>query len=133
MRDLAARIGISDVGLKKLLHASGIVTPPQGYWNKLKAGKPVPTRPKPPERRPGENGRTRLDERFAGHISEAGRMAEKGPFASKFVPEDLAELRTLELKALGKITVPRAVERFHPGLTPILKKEERRASKDGRV
>jgi len=42
MRDLAAKVGLSDVGLKKLLRAHGIITPPQGYWNKIKAGKPVP-------------------------------------------------------------------------------------------
>ena len=31
MRDLAAKIGISDVGLKKLLKGHGIVTPLQGH------------------------------------------------------------------------------------------------------
>ncbi len=42
MRDLAAQVGLSDVGLKKLLRSHGISSPPQGYWNKLRAGKPVP-------------------------------------------------------------------------------------------
>lgn len=42
MRDLAAKVGLSDVGLKKLLKANGVVTPPQGYWNRVHAGKPVP-------------------------------------------------------------------------------------------
>jgi hypothetical protein len=40
MRDLAAKIGMSDVDLRKLFVSMGIVLPPQGYWNKLRAGKP---------------------------------------------------------------------------------------------
>jgi len=31
MRDLAAKVGLSDVALKKILKSHGIVTPPQGY------------------------------------------------------------------------------------------------------
>jgi hypothetical protein len=56
MRDLATRVGMTDVGLKKLLTQRGIVTPPQGYWNKVLAGRPVPKPPKPPPRGPGETG-----------------------------------------------------------------------------
>lgn len=57
MRDLAARIGISDVGLKKLLRSHGIAAPPQGHWNRVHAGKAVMSPPKPPQRGPGESGR----------------------------------------------------------------------------
>jgi hypothetical protein len=45
MRDPAKRVGVSDVALKKLLNGHGVVAPPQGYWNKLAAGKPVPRCP----------------------------------------------------------------------------------------
>lgn len=31
MRDLAAKVGLSDVGLKKLLRSLGVVTPAQGH------------------------------------------------------------------------------------------------------
>lgn len=54
MRDLAGEVGLSDVGLKKLLKGHGVVTPPQGYWNKVLAGKPVPKCPKMLPRGPGE-------------------------------------------------------------------------------
>lgn len=40
--------GLSDVGLKKLLKSHGVVTPPQGHWNRVHAGKPVPKCPKLP-------------------------------------------------------------------------------------
>lgn len=93
MRDIAKKIGMSDVGLRKLLKALGIVTPPQGHWNRVHAGKVVPGSPAPQERRPGETGRARLDGRFRGHVAEAERMPVGGPFASREVPEDLLRLR----------------------------------------
>lgn len=129
MRDLAKRIGISDVGLKKLLKSHGITPPPQGHWNKVHAGKPVGKPPSPPERRPGQIGRVRLDGRFRDHIPEAGRMPIDGPFTSGKVPESLDELRQNEVRVIGKVTVPRDLGRAHRGLTAILKKEELRREK----
>ena len=38
MRDLAAKLELSDVGLEKLLTRYRIAVPPQGYWNKVRAG-----------------------------------------------------------------------------------------------
>ena len=46
MRNLPARLELSDSGLKKLLSSHGVSPPPQGYWNKVNAGKPVPVFPK---------------------------------------------------------------------------------------
>ena len=129
MRDLAARIGLSDVGLKKLLTACGVPTPPQGYWNKVHAGKPVPKCPKSPARRPGETGRVRVDARFAGVLKPADPLPSQGPFASAFVPEDLDDLYAQELKAIGRIGVPKGLDRVHRALLQILKQEQRRREK----
>ena len=129
MRDLAAEIGLSDVGLKKLLKSHGVITPPQGYWNKVHAGKPVPKSPKLPARRPGETGRMHVDHRFANILTAVEPMPSSGPFASAAVPEDLEELYGQELKAIGRVTVPRKLERFHHGLAQIFKQEERRRAK----
>ncbi|WP_244481086.1 hypothetical protein [Rhizobium sp. Leaf371] len=41
MRDLAGELDISDVGLRKQLSNYGVPLPPQGYWNKVHAGKPL--------------------------------------------------------------------------------------------
>jgi len=42
MRDAAADVGMSDGGLKKLCLRHRVPVPPQGYWNKVNAGrKPV--------------------------------------------------------------------------------------------
>lgn len=129
MRDLAPRIGISDVGLKKLLRSSGFETPPQGYWNRVLAGRPVPPKPRPPERRPGERGRALLDGRFRGHIPEAAPIPEEGPFASKYVSDSLADLYARELAAIGRATAPRDLSRPAVGLARLLRKEEERRVK----
>lgn len=129
MRELAQTIGISDVGLRKLLRAQGIVTPAQGHWNRVKAGRPVPAPPAPQPRRTGEIGRVRLDGRFRKHVPDSGRIPVDGPFASKHVPEDLGLLGALELKALGKVAVPRDLARPHPGLAWLLQREDKRRRK----
>ncbi len=126
MRDLATMIGISDVGLKKLLRAQGIVTPPQGHWNRVHAGRPVTAPPKPPARGPGESGRVLLDKRFRGYVPEAEPMSEEGPFASRLVPEDLGELRANELKAIGKAAVPRDLSWAPIGMASLLRREAQR-------
>jgi len=41
LRDVAADLGISDVGLAKVCGRHRVPRPEQGYWNKLNAGKPA--------------------------------------------------------------------------------------------
>ena len=51
MRDIAKQLGLSDVGLRKRCMRSFVPPPPQGYWNKVKAGqspKRLPLPPRPP-------------------------------------------------------------------------------------
>lgn len=124
MRELAKLIGISDVALKKHLNKLGIVTPPQGHWNRVAAGKPAADPPRLPPRRPGETGRIRLDERFKDHVPVAPPWPTWGPFASAAVPEDLDELRAAERKAIGKVAVPRDLTRPAAGLAQLLRREE---------
>lgn len=129
MRDLAARMGMSDVGLRKMLKGYGVVTPPQGHWNRVLAGRATDTLPTAPIRRPGETGRIHVDPRLAPFIAEAAPLSSNGPFATKAVPEDLDELRVQELNAIGRVTVPRTLELHHPGLKDLLAKEESRRKK----
>lgn len=116
MRDLASKVGISDVGLKKLLKSHSVVTPPQGHWNRVHAGRPVLEPPKSPPRRPGETGRIRLDRRFLDLFEEAPALPVNGPFASKMVPETLEDLRAQEVKAIGRATVPKDLDNPHAGI-----------------
>lgn len=45
MRDAAAEVGVSDVGLKKICVRYDIATPPQGHWQKVLHGRTPPTPP----------------------------------------------------------------------------------------
>jgi len=130
MRELAAKVGMSDVGMKKWFGAHGVVSPPQGYWNKLRAGKSVPRRPFAPPRRPGSSGRVQVEARIAALLPVAPPMMSDGPFASVLVPEDLDALYQLELKAIGVARVPRSLDAPHTALLPLLKNEERRRQKN---
>lgn len=129
MHSLAADIGISDVGLKKLLQGHGVTCPPQGYWNRVRAGKRVPERPCPPPRRAGQSERMRLDARFTRVMEAAPAPPSTGPFVSALVPEDLEELRARELKAIGRVPAPRDLKRPHPALLPLLQRDEKRRKK----
>lgn len=129
MRELAAKVGMSDVGLRKMLRSHGVVLPMQGHWNKVRAGGKVPPPPKAPARRPGQTGRVLIDPRLIPFVPEAKPIPACGPFATKFVPEELGELREQELKAIGRVAVPRTLDRHHNGLKEVLKKEQRRREK----
>lgn len=129
MRDLAERVGISDVGLRKMLRGYGVVLPPQGHWNRVHAGRTVPPPPSAPPRRPGETGRVEVDRRIAAHVPPAAPMSSAGPFASPEVPEDLDELRARELKAIGRAAMPRTLDGAHPGLQKLIRKEADRRAK----
>lgn len=85
VRDLATRMQMSDVGLKKLLRAHGVSGPPQGYWNRVHAGRPVSEPPAAPARRPGEKPYIHVDGRFVD-LPEAPLPSSAGPFASAKVP-----------------------------------------------
>ena len=49
VKDLAAKLRISDVGLAKQCRRANVPVPPRGYWAKLDAGQPVERTPLPPE------------------------------------------------------------------------------------
>ncbi len=55
MRDIAAEVGLSDVGLAKFFRSRGIPVPPRGWWAKKAVGK-ASRPPQPPARGPGERG-----------------------------------------------------------------------------
>lgn len=129
MRDLAGKLDISDVGLRKQLSNYGVPLPPQGYWNKVHAGKSLPPRPSPRPRRPGEMGRVKVDARYAKVLSIAEAMTSAGPFASATVPEKLDDLFAQEVKAIGRVVAPKTIAVPHRGIAHVLRQETRRQEK----
>jgi len=116
---------MSDVGLKKWLERLDVTLPSQGYWNRVHAGQTAPVPPTAPDRRPGESGRIRVDQKFAGILPVAPDFPVDGPFESQSVPEDLEQLGAQELVKIGRVTVPKSLESPHPGLTALLRKQKR--------
>lgn len=129
MRELAARVGISDVGLRKLLHGHGIATPPQSHWNREKAGRKVPEPPAAQPRRPGESGRIRLDARFRSAVADAGSWPVGGPFATALVPESLEELHAAVLAKTLDVKVPRLATRVHRGVVKLVRTDSEQAAR----
>lgn len=128
MRELAARTNLSDVGLKKLLRSYGVSGPPQGYWNRVHAGRPVPVPPAAPARGPGERPYIHVDGRFA-HLTEAPLPSSAGPFESAKIPENLDELRALELKAIGRPASAAKIAIQHPAIRALLARDEKERTK----
>lgn len=52
-------------------------------------------------------------------------MPVDGPFSSVRVPEDLEELRAQEVEAVGRVSVPRTLDKPHAGLVKLLRREEK--------
>lgn len=128
MRELAARTNLSDVGLKKLLWSYGVSGPPQGHWNRVHAGRSVSVPPAAPARGPGERPYIHVDGRFA-HLPEAPLPLSVGPFASAKVPEDLDELRALELRAIGRPASAAKITIQHPAIQALLARDEKERTK----
>ncbi len=100
---VAPRYGLSDVGLKKLCSRLQIITPPWGYWAKVKAGKHVPPRPKLRE--------------YTGHPSylnrPAGKSSVQDPVA-EVVDSRLQRVLTFEQQPENQIVVPDHIKVWHP-------------------
>jgi hypothetical protein len=104
--------------------------PPEATCYEMRAyGKPVPEIPRSPPRQRGTTGRLLVDRIFEPFVPQAQPLSSAGPFASALVPEDLEELRRMELKAIGKAITARSLEGAHPGLRDILAKEAKRRAK----
>lgn len=128
MRDLATQAGLSDVGLKKLLKSHGVSGPPQGHWNRVRAGRRVSEPPDAPARGPGQRPYIHVNGRLA-HLPEAPLPSSAGPFASAKVPEDLEELRARELKAIGRAASAAKIAVTHPTIRSLLGRDEKERAK----
>lgn len=103
LNKLAAELGLSDVGLKKLCKRHDIPTPPQGHWISIHHGKTRPIIPLPPK--PEDD-----DPRF--------RIGFSATLTPKAARADIAALKT---EARAKRETPpllpnRPTDQLHPAL-----------------
>ncbi len=128
MRDLAARIGITDVGLKKLSRGQGSPRRRRATGTVFRPAARCPTRRSRRRAGPARPAASASTGAFAGW-SRKRDLPEEGPFASAGVPEDLGQLRAKELKAIGRVNVARSVEHPHPALAALVRREDERRAK----
>lgn len=128
MRTVAPRLGISDVGLKKICAKAGIPVPGRGHWAKREAGKKTVQAALPP-RPPGMD-----DEVYVGGRRPWYRVPTEaeilGPLPDPpSFPEPIESVRERARKLVGHVPVPRLTDRWHPAVRQLLEKDERRREK----
>lgn len=122
MTQLAAELGISDVGLAKACRRHAVPAPPRGYWAKLRAGQKPPQPPLPtPEldvrvdfatTDPQERARLKADERWREEMVKAAAQKAVRVAPVRFA-QDLEGAHPL-VKAMQRYCerIPRLVEQF---------------------
>lgn len=101
--EVAKRYKVSDVAIHKVCKSLDIPMPPQGYWAKLRAGKPVKKLPLPPGKE-----QTKLGiQTGVSHVDSPSENA--APLA--FLPE---EERQVVLNVAAQILLPQEHARMRP-------------------
>lgn len=119
MKNLAAKIGISDVAIAKHCRKCGVPVPPRGYWNKVHAGKrTVQTSLAPPDLG------TINCATFSGTLPAELCARVKGEPGNPGEAEDVEILAERFRRRLGKVTVPHSFSPAHPAIASLLRKDE---------
>lgn len=124
MRDIAARLGLSDVGLAKACRNASIPAPPRGYWNKKKAGHRVAQFPLPP-REPGHSDQVVIgQERHWHYPPEPIDENEPDPPAPTF-DEPVEVVRARVEKRTDAVRARKDFSIAHPAIRKLLEKDEK--------
>jgi hypothetical protein len=126
MRDVAAELGFSDVAVKKACRNAEIPTPPQGHWNRIHAGKAGFVKPTLGPRIFGAS-----DEVTFGQEHWDWRL-RKEDLTSEILPpvfdEPMENVRARAVRAVGKLSVSRDLERFaHDAVRKVMRDEASRS------
>jgi hypothetical protein len=128
MRTLAAKVGLSDVGLKKAVVSAGLPVPPQSHWNRVLAGGPTALKPELPPRGFGASDEIRIggDRWFAG---DQQSERDEPPLEPVF-DEPMDSVRRRAERAVGRVSAPRDLSASsHPAIRRILADEEKLKAK----
>lgn len=130
MKSLAARYGLSDVGLAKACRRHDIPRPERGHWAKLAAGKKV-TKRLLPLRGPGMSDEVVVGAGIGGwrssYLSDEEILAAKPspPVFDRDIEDIACDIR----KAVGTVRVPKAIRRPHRLIAKLLADDEERRQK----
>jgi hypothetical protein len=109
--EVAKRYKVSDVAIHKVCKSLNIPTPPQGYWAKLRAGKPV----KKPSLPPGGESKKMGMQTGAG----TSNRSNETEIPLEFLPE---EERQVVLNVAAQILLPQENDRMLPEIVAHRKK-----------
>jgi hypothetical protein len=127
MRTLAARAGISDVGLKKAVLNAGLPVPPSGHWNRVLAGRPVQKRPALPPRGFGSSNMVSLPGNNWGSFGKLND--DDALLAPPVFDEAMEDVRRRAQRAIGRIRASHDFSSPHPAIKRVLDDETKRAEK----
>ncbi|MFB3917465.1 MAG: hypothetical protein ACE14M_12095 [Terriglobales bacterium] len=129
MKNLAARFGVSDVGLKKTCARAAIPTPDRGYWAKKEAVKET-FQAALPTRAPGMEDEVSVG---AGGNSQYGYWNQEELLVPIGSPPEFSEpieaVRSRIAETVGRVTVPHTVRSWHPAIERLLQEDEKRREK----
>ncbi|MDR3436325.1 hypothetical protein [Telmatospirillum sp.] len=123
MRTVAARYGISDVGLAKICRAAEIPVPERGYWAKKSAGKRV-SQPDLPLRFPGAADVVGIGPRHQNSVDWDDVIAN--PPEAPVFNESIESVQIRAAKIVGKIRLHTAFVDCHPLIAKLIAQDEER-------
>jgi hypothetical protein len=126
MRTLAAKVGLSDVGLRKAILGAGLPVPPKGHWNRVLAGRPTQKKPTLPRRGFGASDRIWLrgEPSFLRKLDDDEAVPKPPVF-----DETMEDVRRRAQRAIGKVRATRDLSSPHPAIRRVLDDEAKRAEK----
>lgn len=129
MREAAAENGISDVGLVKVCRGAAIPTPPQGHWNKVRAGKRTFQVDLPP-RPPGVPDEVTFGGShyggWAGYRAEPEGDEEADPPTPPVFEEELDSVLERIRKSVVRVSLPKTLASPQPLIGRLLDADEAR-------
>jgi len=123
MRDVAKELGLSDNGLRKHCVKASVPLPPQGYWNKIKAGHNVKKTPLP-QRRPGASDVISIGP--WDYRENERRLLEVEPVAPAF-DEPIEVLRERVARNLGVVAASKSLSPPHAAFRRQVEDDARRS------
>src|SRR5262249_29588921 len=129
MRDAAKEVGTSNVSLSKRCREIDVPIPPQGHWNKIRAGKRSVKRPPLPPRPPGVS-----DVVFGNETKEWTEISVRMEVDERFAPvpphfgEDSPSVRRRIEAVVRPVKVTKHLQRPHPAIDRVLRHDERTSS-----
>jgi len=126
MRDVSKTLGLSDNGLRKHCVKAFVPLPPQGYWNKIKAGHKLKQTPLPP-RPPGISETLTVGQ--WDYRENERRLKEVEPTAPVF-DESIEELRARVTRNLGVVVASKSLSPPHAAFRRQVEDDARRTAQE---